>query len=86
MVLGSVFFVVQGVLWLGFWKVSISVYLILGFMVGFETRQSQGHKLWFLVIPMWLPLILYGLLWRKAGSGLVDQVNQKIAEEEVDKY
>lgn len=82
-ILGFVYGVLQLVIFIGFFKVISALYLLLGFMVAWETRQGQGHRLWFLVIPLWLPMIILGLSRR--GSSLLEEVNEKIAEEEVKK-
>jgi len=82
-VLGSIYGIIQLVAYIGFFKVLTFLYLLLGFMVAWETRQTQGHRLWFLVIPLWLPVIVYGLFRR--GGGLVKEMNEKIAEEETEK-
>lgn len=82
-VLAVVYGVVQLAVMAGPLKVLAAVYLVLGFMIAWETRVQSGHRLWFLVIPFWVPVLVWGFSRRSKGlkESVVDEAVDKVESE-----
>lgn len=86
-VLAFLYGTIQVVVMIGPMYVLGFLYLLLGGMVAWETKESQGHRLWFLVVPFWLPLLFFGVV-RKVyfrGENLLEGVKEDVAREMVEK-